>query len=701
MKPPAIHSNASSGYELCPALPQALLALVELCRKADVAETNLTGVIATDPALVIQTFKTASTIRPTCRFNPLGIDQAVSILGLKNIRLMSARLFTVHNDRGGQHDDLRLIRFWQHSLLCANIANRLAAHLGMSTPENAYLAGLLHDIGTMTTTPENADGQPQPGHTEKSDQPPDAWATGSRVVFNACGNPYIADAIRYHRAPLEKVQSAFPLVKIVHLANQFTTEIDNGTPLSYPAAETLLNLPAQTVDGVIISARDETNRISRSYGIGAVADTEQASPRPKSPANQAVHGEIELATLLAGVLDQLLRATDARAVVQILQDAIQVEFGLPRPIYLQHLKTRKCLAVLLRQASDDLGYDPELIVNLDKPHGLLVKAFNENRIRHTMESSPAPELCMADLQVRRLLHAREMVCIPVNGRQATMGLLVIGLEGNHMRVHEIHGQKLKMLSDYAGMRLDDLKRPAVTETGVDTAVRSRDLITRKMIHEASNPLGVIKNYLGVLKAKLPESHPVQNEAGIIEEEINRIKTILSQYADLATFDERMDNVDVNALIGDLRVLMETSFNPSSSLQLDTHLDPMLPLLSSNRGKLKQVLLNLLLNAAEAMPDGGQVLIQTQYIPASVIGADASLLNINGKIQILIKDDGPGIPDKIKAQLFQPLNTSKAGSSAGLGLSIVYNLLLELNGTITCDSSKFNGTMFTITLPVYD
>jgi C4-dicarboxylate-specific signal transduction histidine kinase len=69
------------------------------------------------------------------------------------------------------------------------------------------------------------------------------------------------------------------------------------------------------------------------------------------------------------------------------------------------------------------------------------------------------------------------------------------------------------------------------------------------------------------------------------------------------------------------------------------------------------------------------------------------------VRITISDDGPGIPDALKAKLFEPFVTSKKGQHAGLGLSVVYNIVKELNGTITYKSDKESGTVFDIVLPV--
>ena len=71
----------------------------------------------------------------------------------------------------------------------------------------------------------------------------------------------------------------------------------------------------------------------------------------------------------------------------------------------------------------------------------------------------------------------------------------------------------------------------------------------------------------------------------------------------------------------------------------------------------------------------------------------------GNVEIIIRDDGPGIPNTIKSQLFEPFVTSKGEAHAGLGLSIVYNIVQELRGTITCESEEKKGTSFKIVLPI--
>jgi signal transduction histidine kinase len=106
--------------------------------------------------------------------------------------------------------------------------------------------------------------------------------------------------------------------------------------------------------------------------------------------------------------------------------------------------------------------------------------------------------------------------------------------------------------------------------------------------------------------------------------------------------------------------------------------------------LKQVFINLIKNATEAMPHGGNIHIGTRY--------DFNEDKVE-ELEVTIRDDGPGIPDHIRSQLFRPFLTSKGNGHAGLGLTIVNNIIKELKGTVTCESISNVGTTFQIILPI--
>ncbi|MBP7692447.1 MAG: HAMP domain-containing histidine kinase, partial [Anaerolineales bacterium] len=124
----------------------------------------------------------------------------------------------------------------------------------------------------------------------------------------------------------------------------------------------------------------------------------------------------------------------------------------------------------------------------------------------------------------------------------------------------------------------------------------------------------------------------------------------------------------------------------SNVAVVTELTPDLPSLQCDRNQLVQVLINLLTNARDAMPEGGEITVQTS--------ADA------GRLYLRVSDTGAGIPDSIRPKLFDPFFTTKPiGKGTGLGLSIVAGIVRAYGGEISVDSAVGRGTTFSIHFPV--
>jgi len=119
---------------------------------------------------------------------------------------------------------------------------------------------------------------------------------------------------------------------------------------------------------------------------------------------------------------------------------------------------------------------------------------------------------------------------------------------------------------------------------------------------------------------------------------------------------------------------------------------------TNKNGLKQVFVNLIKNAVEAMPEGGNLNINTRLTPNGLRKLEKDAIGDQTYVEITISDDGSGIPDSIKSRLFEPFVSSKGEGHSGLGLSIAYSIIRELNGTMTCESEQASGTTFKIVLP---
>lgn len=232
-------------------------------------------------------------------------------------------------------------------------------------------------------------------------------------------------------------------------------------------------------------------------------------------------------------------------------------------------------------------------------------------------------------------------------------------------------------------------------------------------HEINNPNQFIRGNIKIVRQALEDMLPIVDEyyASHPDLRIARLKydffraSILTLVDDMAHGSERIkgiveglrnfarkdeglliDNVDVNTIIEAAARLVHNEVHKHAEIVLD--LDPSIPQLTGNAQKIEQVLINLMVNAGQAMPEDrrGTVTVRTRVE--------------EGKVVVEVADDGRGMNEKTLKQIFDPFFTTKrAKGGTGLGLAIAYRIVEEHGGTISVSSTPDVGTTFTIRLPV--
>ncbi len=346
----------------------------------------------------------------------------------------------------------------------------------------------------------------------------------------------------------------------------------------------------------------------------------------------------------------------------------------------------------------------DLTIPLASERSIIVRALQRNEIYdsfgHLIEDEPAI-LSIADQQILRLFETDGMVCLPMMANGDQVGVIVFGINRTGFDSLERQVKLLQMFVHHAAMsiQVDSTKRRQ-TQIVQNERLDASSFITRRVAHEVNNPLGIITNYIKIMGLKLPEKHPVQGELKVIDEEVNRITGLIGQLSNYAKEQQhKYEAININTLYGTLLPLIDQSILAPAKIQVHFRPDPELPIIKTNKDGLKQVLINLVKNAAEALAEGGNISIATQYSKPPDNPFAEPPIESHGHAKIIIQDDGPGLPDEIKARLFEPFNSTKDGGHSGLGLSIVHSIIKDLRGTITCHSNAESGTTFEINLPV--
>ena len=206
-------------------------------------------------------------------------------------------------------------------------------------------------------------------------------------------------------------------------------------------------------------------------------------------------------------------------------------------------------------------------------------------------------------------------------------------------------------------------------------------------HEVNNPMEAIKNAIYLLASAIPENaSPVYN---ILKSETERVARIVRQMLGLYRNTEQVKPVNVNTIIEDTLLLLNRQLQ-RANVEVQTELEA-LPDAVIAADQIRQVLSNLVINARDAMPNGGKLRIRSRHIP----GYD----DLHGWVRILIADTGSGIPPEMIRSIFEPFVTTKGERGTGLGLWIVKGIIQNHAGKLSVKSRVGHGTTFKIDLPV--
>lgn len=640
-----------------PSLPEVTLRALEACHQEE-SYRKISDIVSADTALVSRVLALANSALygPTAQIR--SIDQALLRLGTRRFHtlVLTAALRQILYELGA--DQWQQLRdFWRHSLTTALTARALATLTRYPEPDQAFMLGMLHNVGELIAL------KTPPGETQQYyfDHQSDIAA---ELVSSWGLGPMAADAMRYQQAMPTEIRDAGHLVKLISLATRLALSDAAGVA----AAGTIFGLNEELTREIKRRIDQEVSGVAESLGIplSDEYDASQSNHKLKQTIlKQAMANQALDLSPIRGSTQECLAAT---------VNSLTLITGLP--------------ALYFGQAGDGLtllsasnGDVPDLTVASGPAASVLTEAFTSGVALCLDERSPT----VLDRQLLSLLKTPSLVAIPVTGDEQCAGVFAVGTDKDNSGQTEELGRLFseKLSQAVATMLADNSDSQESIQ-----AELARDAI-RRQVHEVSNPLTIIRQYIYQLRNRLDDDE-VQEELDVIRDELDRAGDLLLQISRAPDPDssETPGTCNLNDELRSLRDLLDDSLfsGDDKTLTLDLCDEP--ADISVPGAIIRQVVINLVRNAAESLPDGGDVSIHT-LAPVWQSGKTW--------VELEIADTGKGIPADIRKNLFSPVRSTKGKGHSGLGLSVVKQLIDDMEGIINCRTGR-GGTAFRILFP---
>jgi len=268
------------------------------------------------------------------------------------------------------------------------------------------------------------------------------------------------------------------------------------------------------------------------------------------------------------------------------------------------------------------------------------------------------------------------------------------------RPYNFSNEEVRILSALAELSAIAIEKARLYERIVDVEEQLRQneklsalgLLAAEVAHEIRNPLTVMKLLYHSLNLKFPDGDPRAKDARIIEAKIEHLNKIVEQILAFArTTEPQFAPVNLNELIDELGLIVRHKL-ANQNIELIRELQPDLPAVMGDAPQLEQAFLNLILNATEAMPEGGALTIKSRAVHLPRASEKPTYVSVE------FKDTGKGMSEELQRRAFTAVLSTTKTKGTGLGLAIVGRIIETHRGTLRIKSKIGRGTSIVITLP---
>jgi PAS domain S-box-containing protein len=415
--------------------------------------------------------------------------------------------------------------------------------------------------------------------------------------------------------------------------------------------------------------------------------------------------ETEEGVLVSAAVRDATDRKAAEAEFEGLLEAAPDAIVAVRPNGLIHLVNRQAETLFGYTRAELIGRPVELLV----PDGV-VAGHPANRSGYMADPTTRPMGAGLELAARRKDGTEFPVDISLSCLETAAGTLVSAAVRDITDRKTIEAAQARLESEL--QRAQSNAERAALEAQLHQAHRLESIgqLAGGIAHDFNNLLGGIMNYAALVAAGLGDLTGrlgVESDEAVmtLTEDVAEITNVAMRAAQLThqllIFSHREvvqpEALDLNAIVVDMERLLHRIIG--EGIDLRTELDSALPRTRADRGQIEQVLMNLAVNARDAMGGSGRLGIETVAFEADALYAHQRGLTTGLFVRLIVSDTGAGMPPDVASRAFEPFFTTKPkGSGTGLGLATVYGIVTKAGGTIAIDSEPGLGTTITVDLP---
>lgn len=604
------------------------------------------------------------------------------------------------------------LALWAHALHTAQSARHIAEACGYAHPDEAYLAGLFHDIGILALATDlpytyadifrTARDEAELVEAELDHLQTSHMEVGAAMMGRLGMPAQICDAILLQHAGYEELAGTHKLVRILWIAETLGGGGAVRDDLKPYAG--LIGVDAERLERAMRAADAAFDQCVAALRLPALPGTPMWRMPPASAvakpgaADAAVWESAADAALMTALMQSaslhqvpalLTSAPDTASVLSRIRGITAALFGIDRYLAFMHDPASGVMVGAL--IAPDRIQPTDLEIPLSAGASLIARAAAENRMLQSSAAGQSETLRGVDLQVSRILNARALTMIPMLASRAMLGVLVFGVGDERAPRLPLDAQMLRRLTEITSRVLADRKIDAQQRRDREGELREgfRNS-TRRLVHEARNPLTVMKTQLELLGERAREGQPIEHHLLVLRQEIERVTEIVSKIgtADLVV-DSVRAAVDVNEVVREMMSTYCDALFYSRSIAVDLDLDGRSPRAIASVGAIKQILLNLWKNASEALGSGGKLRVRT----VDRVNYEGNLM-----VEVSVSDTGRGMPPEIVENMFSRQLSTAGSGDRGFGLSNALMLVKQLAGHLLCRSEPDVGTTFILLLP---